>query len=233
MGKPIPGTVAGLTVSEGLRLLKEITGIDPGQAFDAARNRLVATVTVFNKLPPWVGDALYKVLDAVKDPKSQAFTDLTTSLQRLADPDPTIRKAELSGSSRSIQVSNTPAGKILISACDGVLLAALENTSLVQDVAAGVLTLLKSDTFLQLAWWLGQALDLSKLTGAQAVAQLDQFLVDRLGAFLDRALTNADLKPIQTTLAAVLDKGSEIYSAATKALTADYSANVALAWGRS
>jgi hypothetical protein len=224
--------VAGLANEKALELIESATGIDPAQAFEAARAEVTGAIRLWQQLPDRVSSELLGILDGLDAGGARAFR---SALDVLAGNDAARQKAALAELFETAGFDRTPVGRLLLALADRGLLNLVDRLPDVRRVAGIVSDILDGDVLRRLQAALTRALDLDGVIAAVTETdfkKLDSFLVGRLAAFLDREVHFEQVDEIRKTIHVVLAKRQEIYAAARKALTTRYGAEIAATWQR-
>ena len=224
--------IAGLANQKALELIEEATGVDPREAFEAARGKLTGAIQLWQKLPDRVASEVLGILDGLDDAGVKAFK---ATLGVLASNDEARQKAGLAALFDATGFDETPAGRILLALADRGLLTLLDRLPEVRRTAGIVADLLDGDVLRRLQSALARMLNLGPLVNRISKTdfdKLDSFLVGRLAAFLDREVGFEQIDEIRETIHVLLAKRQEIYAKARKALTTRYGAELAATWQR-
>lgn len=228
-----PGqAAAGLLLGEAKDLLRHATGRDPDADLAAAHKEFADAVAKFESLPERVAASLWRILDS-DDP--QATAELKSSVAELAstDPDQTRRAFDrvLSGAA----FGNSPGGQFLSALATHGLLPLRESAHIgeVQKAAAQVLGILNDGVIANIQKFIGNRLDLQKLIDATAPAEIDEWLRNRLAAFLDAKVFDSEaLQHARAAVESLRKDAADLYAKAVKAATNRYSAEFAATYQR-
>ena len=230
--QPIPDKLADLGVDYGLDLLHKITGIDPEQAFDDSRAKLLSLLSEWDRLPERVSSTVWKLVEE----KAAGKTDLGQLRQVLdaidRDAPETFRKL-LEKQIASVDFFQTPVGRWLeAAAVDGVLSVVTDADAFrrVQGVATATAKLLDpahlSGVLENLQTELERRLGLDAIRkgiNEADFANVDAWLKKKLSEFLGRHVDFAALQEIREAIVDILGKRNEFYVKALKALEHKYS----------
>lgn len=233
-------------VDYGMKLLEEVTGIDPETAFNDARDRLVELVDRWNDLPHAVATQVWKLVEERAD---LGEVRRIASLISEANED-TVRQP-ISDLLKDVDFFRTPAGAWLQAAAARGILTALDSSEefgRLQDAARKTLELLNPDTLegalvrlqrfveerLQLEKLFGLA-RLDELVGVTSLADLDQASFDKLDAWLKARLTSfiedkldlAKVNEIRRAVFLFIKRGRGFYDQTVTALNRKYEFNFA------
>lgn len=228
--KTVGQLVAGLVNDKALTLIQQTTGIDPKTEFDAARNKLLSAIQLYQGLPAKVSSELLGFVNKLNASASQTLQD---SLKLLASTDQTTQTNALSGLLADVGVTNSPIGKILDALADNGLLSLANELPQVRSVASEILSILDGGVIAKLEGFINDKLDLNqifKVVNQNDFDQLDSFLIGRLSNFFDRTLGFQDLDTIKNAINLVISKRQEIYNKAVTALNSRYGLDLAATW---
>lgn len=231
--KDLGQTAARLLNDTGLDLLTKATGIDARKEFEKARQLVLHAFVQWDALPQRAAAAVWRILGKLDAPATNEFQ---TFLTALADPDPQSRASALSKALQQITFGDTPQGQFLAAIADQGLLALGGQLDRVQQAASQTLNILNGGIIKQIQDFINQRLDLNAVRNVVTqndFDKLDGWLVKRLGDFLDKELDLAALKEVQVAINTVIQKASDIYDRALKALTNHYSLDFAATYQRS
>jgi hypothetical protein len=230
--KDLGETAARLLNDEGLTLLTRATGIDARAEFNKARQIVLDEFQKWDALPDRASALLWRILGQAGP---VAVNDFQTFLAALADPNPDTRRQTLDQAISQTAFGDTPQGQFLESIADQGLLALTMQLDRVQPIAAKTLDILQGGVIKKIQDFINEKLDLNKVRAVftqNDFDTLDGWLVKRLGDFLDKALDLAALKEIQTAINLVIQKASDFYANAVKALNNRYSLDIAASYQR-
>ncbi|MBS1830238.1 MAG: hypothetical protein JST93_33360 [Acidobacteria bacterium] len=230
--KSVGELVAGLANERALKLIKDVTGIDPKTAFDAARGKLLEGLKFWNELPQRVSAELWGLIGEMGPAESATFKN---ALQLLASTDRAKQKEALLGILQTNHLDGTPIGRFIGAVGDRGLLALLDRLPEVRSTAQTVLSILDGGIIANLQKQLIEALHLQKVLDTVTKTdfnKLDSFLVGKLSAFFDKELKFEDLNEVKNTINMVVTKRREIYDKVRKALHSRYGVEVAATWSR-
>ncbi|MET0648441.1 MAG: hypothetical protein ABW208_17655 [Pyrinomonadaceae bacterium] len=233
-------------VDYGMKLLEEVTGIDPETAFDAARDRLVELVDKWNDLPHSVATQVWKLVEEHAD-----LGEVRRIARLISEANEDTVRKPISDLLKDVDFFRTPAGAWLQAAAAHGILVALnssEEFGRLQDAARKTLELLDPDTLegalvrlqrfveerLQLEKLFGLA-RLDELIGVSSLADLDQASFDKLDAWLKARLTAfiedkldlARINEIRQSIFLFIKRGRSFYEQTLKALNRKYEFNFA------
>jgi hypothetical protein len=214
-------TAARLVNDTGLKLLREVTGVDPAQEFEKARQIVLNELKKWDALPEKVSAATWNLLQSA-GAGAQQFTAL---LKALADENPETRAAAFATALQDTLFGDTPAGLWLAAFADQGLLALSSQLDKIQPVAAQTLDIINGGIIKRLQDFINQNLNLDAVRKAVTQADfnaLDGWLVKRLGDFFERDLHFEDLKQVQAAINLVLSTAQDIYAKALKAVNSRY-----------
>jgi hypothetical protein len=222
----------GNTYVEGL--VKDITGVDPATAFDAAKGKLMSLLNVWGTLDSRTSSLILKFVGDKVDlgPVKQAAT-LISGLDAAGLANFLADKLPLAG------FSLTPLGQYLETAAAGSVLSLLDAGPVLTDakkVATATLNVLDGSTVetivenLQdrIAKTLGLDLLIQKANSVLTMADfnsLDKLLQAKLAAFLDKEIKDivpADVENIRKAIGLFLAKRQDFYQQVLKALNQQY-----------
>src|SRR5262249_24439675 len=155
-----------------------------------------------------------------------ATDQFKTFLTALAHPDPDTRSQALAQALQQVTFGDSPEGQWLESISEQGLLALSNQLDRVQQLATQTLKLLNGGIIKQMQDLINERLDLNTVRNVVNQAdfdKLDGWLIKRLADFLDQELDLAALKEIQAAINTVIQKASDIYDRALKALNNRYS----------
>jgi len=222
-------TAARLVNDTGLKLLRQVTGVDPAQEFDKARQIVLDALKKWDALPERVSAATWKLLQNLGEGGQQ----FTTFLEAFADDNAETRGSAFSKALQEALFGDTPAGQWLAAVADQGLLALSSQLDMVQPIAAQTLDIINGGIIKKLQDFIDDKLNLDKVRQTVTQAdfdQLDGWLVKRLGDFFEKDLHFEDLKQVQAAINLVLSKAQDIYSKAQKALNNRYNIEFAAAY---
>ena len=225
-------TVARLGNDEGLQLLTRATGIDARAEFNKARGIVLDAFQQWDSLPSRASAALWRIFDKASPAATNEFR---TFLTDLADPNPDTRSRALAQAITQVIFGDDPRGQFLESIADQGLLALSQQLDRVQPIAAQTLNILNGGVIKKIQDFINEKLDLNKVRAVVTQNDfdtLDNWLVNRLGDFLDKELDLAALKEIQAAITLVINKASDFYAKAVKALNNHYSLEFAASYQR-
>ena len=231
--KDLGETAARLINSTGLDLLTHSTGIDARKEFDKARKTVLDAFRQWDALPDRASSALWGILGRLDNGGAAEFK---TFLSALADPNPATRSSALAKAIQQTTFGDTPEGQWLESLTETGLLALAGQLETVQQAASQTLNILNGGVLKNLQDFINERLNLDKIRDVVTqndFDKLDGWLVKRLGDFLDKELNLAALDEIRTAIHLVIQKASDIYQQAIKALTNRYSLDFAASYQRS
>jgi hypothetical protein len=214
--------LAGLADQTALDLLKRTTGIDPAAEFDKAKSIVANALNTWDSLPDKLSSMLWSFLGK-ETGQPAAVADFRTFLTELANP--TAAADTLAKAIQKATFGDTPQGQFLESVADQGLLALANDLGPVSAVAGKVLNILDGGVIAKLQAFINEKLDLDQIRNAVSDAdfgKIEQWLQNRLGNFLDKALGLDDLKDIQKAIHTLDTKVSGYYQAGVQALTKRY-----------
>jgi hypothetical protein len=219
--------LAGLADQTALDLLKKATGIDPAAEFDKAKQIVANALNTWTSLPSKLSSMLWTFLGKqAGDPA--VVNDFNTFLTDLANP--TAAAGALAAALQKATFGDTPQGQFLESIADQGLLALANNLGPVSTVAGKVLNILNGGVIANLQTFIDQKLDLDQIRKAVSDADfnnIEQWLQNRLGNFLDKTVGLDDLKDVQKAITTLDNNVSRYYKTGVEALTKRYSINFA------
>ena len=220
--------LAGVTDDYAKGFLKDVTGIDPDDAFEAARGRLVDLLRAWHALPHNVAGTLYSML--LKEAPGLAV--LRATLARFASQDATTFKPELEQLLGHVNFFKTPFGKWLESAALTPVLTATSDTAeyaRLQQVANQTLAVLDGSllekTLVNLQRALTDRLGLGQIESAideTTFEKVDEWLKARLASFLGHAVDTSEIQKVRETVHRLLALRETFFEQARKALTRKY-----------
>ena len=225
--------VASLLNDDGLKLLTSATGIDARAKFNQARQLVLDEFDKWDALPDRVAAATWRIMG--KATGDAATKDFQAFLTALADPDPDTRAQGFADALQSAVFGDDPKGQWLSALADHGLLALSSQLDTIQPIAAKTLDILNGGIIRKVQDFINQKLDLTAIRNAVTQNDfdtLDGWLVARLGAFFDKDLHFADLKPVQAAINTVFTKVDEIQSKVQQAVSNRYSLDVAATYAR-
>ena len=230
--KSVGELIAGLTNEKALELIEAATGIDPEEAFEDARAKVVNAIRLWQQLPE---RASSEVLGFVGKLGAGELAAMQESLALLSATDESKQRQALLALFSTKDFDATPVGQLLLASADSGLLSLLDRLPELRTTAQLVSSILDGDVLRRLQNALAKSLDLNTIIEATTkndFDKLDSFLVGRLAQFLDRNIGLPELTEIRATIDVVLHKRTEIYDKARKALTTRYGAEIAATWQR-
>jgi hypothetical protein len=228
--KSVGQLVAGLANDKALALIQETTGIDPATAFDAARNKLLDAINLYQGLPDKVSSELLGFINQLDPGASSA---LQNGLQALSSSDQATQTSALGSLLQGVGITATPIGKILDALAANGLLSLVNQLPQLRSVASDILSILNGGVIAKLENFINSKLDLNQILNVvnqNGFDQLDSFLVGRLSTFFDKTLQFADLDTIKNAINMVVSKRQEIYQKAVSALNSRYGLDLAATW---
>jgi hypothetical protein len=217
--------IAGLANQAALDLLTQATGIDAGKEFDKAKQTVLDALKTWDDLPEKLPPMLWKLLPPAA---SADLATLQTFLGKLKDP--TAGADELAKALQKATFGDSPEGQFLEAVADKGLLALADQFGVVSTRAGQVLDLLNGGVIAKLQAIINQKLNLDQIRKAVTdsdFANIDQWLQNRLGNFLDRTLKLDDLKDFQNAIKTLDSKAAGYYKTGVQALTKKYSVEFA------
>jgi len=218
--------LAGLANQTALDLLKKTTNLNPAAEFDKAKQIVGDALNKWTSLPDKLSSMLWSLLD--KQAGTPAATDFKTFLTDLSNP--ATAATALAQALQKATFGDTPQGQFLESIAENGLLALTNNLGQVSVISGKVLDILNGGIIAKLQDFIDQKLDLDQIRKAVSDADfnnIDQWLQNRLGNFLDKALVLNDLKDIQKAIQTLDTKVGDYYKTAVQALTKRYSVEFA------
>jgi hypothetical protein len=214
-------TAARLVNDTGLKLLREVTGVDPAQEFEKARQIVLNELKKWDALPEQVSAATWNLLQN----SGEGAQQFTAFLKALADDNAATRAAAFASALQDTLFGETPAGLWLTALADQGVLALSSQLDKVQPIAAQTIDIVNGGIIKKLQDFINQKLNLDAVR--KAVTQtdfnaLDVWLVKRLGDFFEKELHFEDLKQVQGAINLVLSKAQDIYAKAIEALNRRY-----------
>ena len=215
-------------VNEAKDLLHQVTGIDPEQAFDQARDRLQGLIKKWQALPHQTASALYSI---IRDERVNLapFRDI---LRKIANSTPETLAGELTSVLNRVDFFQTPIGKWLESAATDGIMTSLSSTpeiTKLQEKAKLTLSILDGSlvetTLKNLQDYIDRHLGLNQIehiVNDTDFNKIDQWLKARLSSFLGHELNFAELDKIRTAIHTLLAKREQFYQKAKEALTRKY-----------
>src|SRR6185295_4659679 len=155
---------------------------------------------------------------------------LQSFLTALADADPKKRAAALSQALGHATFGDTPQGQFLEAIAGQGLLTLANDLGSVSTLAGQALHILNGGVIASLQEFINTQLNLDQIRKAVNDADfknLEQWLVTRIGNFLDKTPVLADLKDVQKAIAALDQKIAGFYKTGVQALTKRYSIDFA------
>ena len=217
--------IAGLADQTALDLLKNTTNIDPATDFDRAKQVVAGALDQWAALPNKLSSMLWKYMETGNP---GAATDFKKFLQDLANP--STAASAVATVLEKATFGDTPQGQFLESVADQGLLALADNLAPVTTAASRALKILNGEVIIKLQKFVEQKLDLNQIRKAVSDAdfnEIDEWLKNRLGNFLDKSLDLDDLKEVQKAIQTLDAKVGDYYKTAVQALTKKYSADFA------
>jgi hypothetical protein len=218
--------LAGLADQTALDLLKKTTGIDPAMEFDKAKQIVTDALNQWANLPEKLSSMLWTFLG--QEVGAGVVTDFQTFLGDLANP--ATGAEALAKALQKATFGDTPEGQFLESIADKGLLALAQNVPQVSSLASQAQSILNGGVIAKLQDFIDQKLNLDQVRKAVTDAdfnQIEQWLQNRLGTFLDKTLKLDDLKDIQKAIQTLDAKVGDYYKTAVQALTKRYSLDFA------
>jgi hypothetical protein len=227
----LPGALSGLGVDYGLKLLHEITGIDPEREFEIARARLRDLHDRWNSLPHETATRLWAIVDS-------RIPDQLNSVREFARAVSTADERELSellGSElRKVDFFKSPGGQWLESVATSGVLAALTEAGGLQRLREAATTTVGildggevEETLKRIQQVVGRHLNLDELRKVVDEASFREFtklewLTRKLEDFLGDRLNLTRAVEVQETIRFLLDKRRDFYEKAREALNDKY-----------
>lgn len=231
--------IADVSDEYARKFLQSVTGIDPEQAFESARGRLVNLLEAWHQLPHSVASTIYTMVQ--KDVPSLKV--LKPTLSRFANESAAAFKGDLERLLSRVDFFNTPFGKWLESAALGPVLGAVSDTSQyarLQAVAKQTLAVLDGSiverTLVNLQRELADRLGLAQIESVvdqTTFDSVDDWLKARLSEFLGQAVDLQKIQEIRTAAHRLLALRETFFEQARKALTRKYEFQVIGTYQRS
>lgn len=230
--------VAGLTVSKGLELLERATGLDPETEFQAARDRVVEAVKLWDDIPDRaVGAARELVGRVAGDADARASVERT--LAAFATDDREKRREALLELVRLDGFEESEVGRFLLEVATNGVLSLLDDPA-VETISRKVKRLVDgsevSQTLERLQDYVEEALNLDRIMEVATETDFDalnEWLVQRLAAFLGETISFEKFEEVRATIHKVIKLRQVIYEKARSALNETYDLSLAAAWQRS
>jgi DNA-binding ferritin-like protein (Dps family) len=227
----LPGALSGLSLDYGLKLLKEITRLDPEREFEAARTRLRDLHERWNSLPHQTATNLWKIVDSRIPDHLKSVRELARAISQADERE----LSELLGTElRKVDFFRSPAGQWLESAAVSSVLTALAGAGGLQqlkDAASNTAGILDGgeveETLKNIQQVVNQHLNLDELrkvvdeASFKEISKLE-WLTKKLEDFLDDRLDLKRTREVQDTIQFLLDKRRDFYEKARKALSDKY-----------
>jgi hypothetical protein len=220
--------IADVSSDYARQFLKAVTGIDPEQAFESARARLVSLLEAWHQLPHSVASTVYTMVQ--KDVPALAV--LKPTLSRFANESAVTFKGDLETLLSRVDFFNTPFGRWLESAALGPVLGAISDTSQyaqLQAVAKQTLAVLDGSllerTLVNLQRELADRLGLAQIESVidqTTFDKVDEWLKARLSDFLGQAVDVQKIQEIRTAIHRLLALRQTFFEQARNALTRKY-----------
>ncbi len=236
-GQTLPDALAGLTNTYVLKLLHDVTGVDPATAFDAARRKLLDLLAEWDRLPQKVSGTVLKLLEERVD-----LTTLRAMAQAIAQDAPGAFRHAIEQQLQDVNFFRTPAGRWLEAAAEDGILAVINDAAAfkaLQSMAAATARLLDGSllgaTLSRLQTALMTRLNLGPIVDGikeEDFTAVDEWLKLKLSQFLGRHIDFAGLQDVRATVAVLLAKRDEFYTQALAALTDKYSFTFAAKYQR-
>ena len=227
-GHELADLLAGVAVDYAEDFLGKVTGIDPKQQFEAARQRLVSLLDAWHELPHRVAAEVYSIVQH----EFAGVTELKTQLSTLATTDLVTYQPAIEKLLSHVDFFRTPFGRWLESAALTSVLTAVSDSSefsRVQQVAKHTLAILDGSllqaTLVKLQQELEQRLGLKKveqIIDQTTFDKADEWLKARLSAFLGKAVDFGQVQEIRAAVHKLLALRETFFSQARAALTRKY-----------
>lgn len=230
--KDLGDTVARLLNKTGLELLTKVTGSNAQTEFDTARQKVLDAFKLWDSLPSRVSAATWQIFSKLND---TATTEFKNFLTILSDPDKDARNQALIAVLKQVAFGDSPQGQWLEAIAEQGLLALSNQLDKVGNLATQTLNILNGGIIKKLQDFINEKLDLTKVLNAVTEADfnsLDEWLIKRLGDFLDKTIVFQDLKEVQTAINLVIKNANSIYDRALKALNNKYNLEFAASYQR-
>ncbi len=230
----IADLLAGAGVDYAMKLLEEVTGVDPEAAFTQAQQRIQGLIDRWNALPHDVATRLWKLV-----PQTQALAEVrkvALKIQGIDPADAEQRKALLSALLSGVDFGSTPVGEWLEAAVlakgDDLLKAMLNKTAFqrLQKVAAQTSALLDGslieETLTRLHAWVSDKLHLDRIeeiVDQASFENMDGWLKGRLADFLNQKIEALEtIEKVRETIHLILEKKDAFWAKAQAALNRQY-----------
>ncbi len=217
----LPDALAGLTNEYVLRLLHDVTGIDPAAGFDAARRQVLDLFAEWDRLPQQVSGTLLKLLEEKGD-----LTKLGEMIAAITQDAPGAFRAAIDEQLKDIDFFRTPEGRWLeAAAVDGILTVITDAAAFkaLQSAASATAKLLDATRLGPVLSRLQQALaarlDLGPIVEGikeNDFAAVDEWLRLKLSQFLGRRVDFAALQDVRATVARAAREAGRVLQAGTR-----------------
>ncbi|MGB9179471.1 MAG: hypothetical protein WCB68_09540 [Pyrinomonadaceae bacterium] len=235
-----------VSVDYAWKFLEQVTGINPEQAFNQARDRLVSFIDKWNALPHSIATRVWKLVE-----KSEDLAGIRRLAETIRDANMDTVKKPVADLLADVDFFRTPAGAWLVAAAAKGIFNAINSTNefaVLQDAARKTLEILDGSTFegvleklqtyieehlnLEKYLKLGKLEDLFGINSLQDLDQasfdkIDEWLKARLSAFLGERLNLAKLNEIRQSIFLFIKRGRAFYDKTLKALSRKYEFNFA------
>ena len=230
--QPIPEKLAELGIDYGLDLVHKVTGIDPEEAFDAARARVLALLGEWDKLPERVSSTVWKLVEEKSAGKADlgALRDVLAAVEQDA---PAAFRKLVEKELASVDFFRGPVGRWLeAAAADGLLSVLTDGSAFrqLQPLAASTAKLLDPQhlggTLENLQTEFEKRFGLDKIRKGLDQTDFDQidgWLKKKLSEFLGRKINFAALQEIREAVVDMLNKRNDFYEKVQAALARKYS----------
>jgi hypothetical protein len=221
------GALAGVSLDYGLRLLHELTGLDPSLAFNEAVSRVNALVDTWNLLDHRVASILWKLLEEEAD-----LDPVRNIASGLARGNSVSTKDLLYRELQSVDFFRTPAGLWLNSIATDCLLRTVSDPQqfrLLQQTAQLTCQLLDDGPNEALLHKLQETIDerlelkqIENVIDDASFSRLDEWLKARLAAFCGSHLDLTYIEQLRKAVHLVHEKSQEFDAKALTALSRKY-----------
>jgi hypothetical protein len=231
----LAGLLAGAGVDRAMKLLADVTGLDPETQFNKAKSQVLAVFNKWNSLPHTVATKLWSLI-----PESDALPKVRAIAQQIAAADQESLGALLGAKLADVDFFKTPEGQWLEAAVGDKVLETLTSSTAfkkLQSVAKKTVALLDGSlveqTLGKLHDEISQRLRLDKIqttVDEASFEKLDAWLKAKLSDFLGQKLNLEKLEEIRQTIHLLLQKKDAFYGKAIEVLNKSYQFNFAAAY---